>query len=726
MPAREFGIVIKVTDKGTQVLDEAGQKVETLGKKSGKASGLVEKLNLKMLAVGAVASVAMVKGIKSVISAAGDWIEASNTQEVALAKLRAATDANIEPMVRAAGELQKLTHIGDETGIAMQALALNMGATAEQAPAILAAAADMSAAFGVTMETAVRQTTITLAGFAGELGEKIPQLREFTAEELKAGKGLEFLAERFKGQAEAIMGFGKSVTQVKNILGDTEEKLGDIIKEGIKPFVAAAKEAAIAVDEWLQANKAELIDAFKEAVANAAQGLAVFIEIAIKLKPVVKVMITMFKAWTWQIELMAKAATLVAKIMRSDMAVELEQLTESIASGRDTMGSFRDALDDIGETAGKTADKLRGIADTMRAETVPATEEVVKAVHKATAAEQAMVENLKWLDTQSLATAETEEKVLAPAIEKVGEQLQKVAKVDAPAAGEAISKSADVAAERMDQLTKAMERAAAGMQKLKSGSGGKGGASGKDGEPPPLTPVQAADKAHEQQVAAGAYSSAPQKVNVQSIVKGRSFEVDYDNNKISKLAKSLQGLVAKATGTIVDQVAIAGWDALMAGNVMGLRQLAISASRQQKVFQNLSNLTAVGTMNNPIIAGRFGKVASLLSGLAGAIEPRAMGGPVVAGRAYRVHQDETIVAGGNGYVLNRQDAMAAGGGGGLSTGRMEQLLTSIDRKLGAGSGGLSSGTANLRHEIRRAVLEMWAEGKAADERGDPMMNLGRA
>lgn len=131
-----------------------------------------------------------------------------------------------------ASQLQEVTRFGDETILNQIALAKSFGATNEQAKQIITAAADLSASFGIDLNSATRNIAKTLGGLSGELGETIPQLKALGIEGLKAGKGIDLIAQRFAGAAARdVQTYSGAIDQLKNAFGDTLEAIGRIITQ---------------------------------------------------------------------------------------------------------------------------------------------------------------------------------------------------------------------------------------------------------------------------------------------------------------------------------------------------------------------------------------------------------------------------------------------------------------------------------------------------------------
>jgi hypothetical protein len=128
-----------------------------------------------------------------------------------------------------AAQLQSISRFGDETILNQLALAKAFGANNEQAKEIVSTAIDLAAAFGIDLESATRNVAKTLGGFAGELGEVIPELKNLTQEQLQAGAGIDLLNKRFAGAGKNINDFDNITARLGNTFGDTLEEIGFFI-----------------------------------------------------------------------------------------------------------------------------------------------------------------------------------------------------------------------------------------------------------------------------------------------------------------------------------------------------------------------------------------------------------------------------------------------------------------------------------------------------------------
>ena len=242
---------------------EGADKASKGAKKVSKGMGDLAK---KAMAAGAAyfGSKALIEGIKQSTAAFG-------IQEQAQRKLIKSTGSAATSLSLLASSLQKQTRFGDEATMAQMSFLGSIGMTEKQIKSIMPVAMDLAAATGMTLESAVRNTAKTFSGLAGELGELVPQLRELTAEEMKAGKAVEVMGQLFGGQAQAdAASFTGKMEQLDNRLGDVAENFGSYFA----PFVEDAKETWVdfseAVSDFLGLTP-DLEDAQREATQQLVQ-----------------------------------------------------------------------------------------------------------------------------------------------------------------------------------------------------------------------------------------------------------------------------------------------------------------------------------------------------------------------------------------------------------------------------------------------------------------------
>ena len=238
MAANTFTQKIKVQLDGANKANKGANKV---------ASG-IKNLAKSALAAGAAYFTAqgLIAGVKSATAAFAQ-------QELAERKLRFAAGDATDELIRQAKALQQNTRFGDEAIIAQQAYVKSLGVSTDQTKEIIEASVDLAAAMGISLESAVMNTTKTLSGMQGELGEKLPAaFKLLTAEQLKAGEGIKFIREQFRGTAEEEVGtLTGSLDQMTNTLGDTAEAIGEIFSPVVTLLAQALGNAAREAQEFL-------------------------------------------------------------------------------------------------------------------------------------------------------------------------------------------------------------------------------------------------------------------------------------------------------------------------------------------------------------------------------------------------------------------------------------------------------------------------------------------
>lgn len=195
--------------------------------KAAKGANKVSK-GMSGLAKSALAAGAAYFGARGIINGVRSAVDAFAVQERAEQSLQTALGKTSSKLLAQASALQKVTMFGDEATIQQMAFLGSIGMTEQQISQIIPVAMDLATATGMTLESAVRNTAKTFSGLAGELGELVPQLRDLTAEEMKAGKAVEVMADLFGGQATAATDtLDGKIAQFHNSLGDLMEDMGE-------------------------------------------------------------------------------------------------------------------------------------------------------------------------------------------------------------------------------------------------------------------------------------------------------------------------------------------------------------------------------------------------------------------------------------------------------------------------------------------------------------------
>jgi len=239
----EIEVEIEVAKKALNKLEKDLAKAGgDGGKKAGKS---FSKGFGSALTGGAALLTAATFAIKKFTDAAIVQDDAVNKLNASLQQSGSFTEATSRSLQDFAKELSSVTRFADETIISQLSFAQAMGAGAEQSKTVLKASTDLAAALNIDLNAAVRNVAKTLGGYAGELGEVIPELKNFSQEQLQAGAGVDLLAAKFAGFAEKdASSFGGSIKQVSNAFGDLLEELGAVVTKsgGATGFVNDFKE----------------------------------------------------------------------------------------------------------------------------------------------------------------------------------------------------------------------------------------------------------------------------------------------------------------------------------------------------------------------------------------------------------------------------------------------------------------------------------------------------
>lgn len=178
-------------------MNQASKKVEQFERITARAQERLKKASIGFTAAFAGQLFMMKKAT-----------DAAATQELAEKKLADAlaatgdnTTENTERLKQYAAALQGVTTFGDEAIIESMAFLKTLGVSTDMLETATQATLDLAAATGMNLESAARNVGKTMGGFAGELGEVIPELKALSAEQLKAGQGIDLIAAKFEGRA---------------------------------------------------------------------------------------------------------------------------------------------------------------------------------------------------------------------------------------------------------------------------------------------------------------------------------------------------------------------------------------------------------------------------------------------------------------------------------------------------------------------------------------------
>lgn len=272
MSRRIADLLIKIGADSYEFQQKAQQVERNLGSLEKRLTSLGKSLSVKLTApLAALGAVAL---------------KNADTQQQAeqrlLTALKGRTDIQ-QRLIAQAAELQSRSVLGDEVVIGQQAYLASLGMTEEQIGRVIEASAQLSAATGMTLDSAVKNLAKTFGGLTGELGESIPKLKELTVEQLKNGEAVDFILENYKGFAESAAQTALGpLRQLNNVWGDFLEQIG----AAMMPFATKATRALTVVVQMLQS----LSPAMKQVLVVVAGLAAVIGPLSLGIGAVIKVL----------------------------------------------------------------------------------------------------------------------------------------------------------------------------------------------------------------------------------------------------------------------------------------------------------------------------------------------------------------------------------------------------------------------------------------------------
>lgn len=215
---------------------------------------------LQIGAVSAAATALIAIGKQSIVN-----YQNQEKQEVKLLSALKGREDVQKRLIADASRLQDISGVGDDVIIEQQAYLASLGLSEEKIKEITSASLDLAEATNTSFESAVKNVTKTLGGLTGELGESIPELKNFTAEQLKAGEGIKFVSEQFKGAAAAAQQTSEGAfRRLQNNVGDLSEKFGAFLINQIEPLVKGISLLASGISDYIDESR-DLDDVAKEA-----------------------------------------------------------------------------------------------------------------------------------------------------------------------------------------------------------------------------------------------------------------------------------------------------------------------------------------------------------------------------------------------------------------------------------------------------------------------------
>lgn len=250
-----------------ELVDQASAPARAIGASLSNVTGILTGLATAGLVGKAFG--ALVQTLQQGTAASAAAETATTRLTAALANGAPGATAFADQLLRQAEALQKLGSVNAEAVQGVQALLANLGVQGSQLERATQASLDLSAALGVSLDTAAAQVGQTVNGTTGRLGALVPELKALSTEALKAGEGIAVLADRFAGSASAqAVTYANSINRLKEALEDTAQVIGG---SGASAGVAnSIRNLALAIEQANQVAEGSALTGFFGALKEEA------------------------------------------------------------------------------------------------------------------------------------------------------------------------------------------------------------------------------------------------------------------------------------------------------------------------------------------------------------------------------------------------------------------------------------------------------------------------
>lgn len=239
--AKGKGIKINIGAVGAQETVKSIQKVAV------SAGSVVKAIAPIAIAVGAV------KALGAAFSQTAESVDAFNVQAEAVDRLsfslrRAGVSARdaVAGQLEFASALQQVTNVGDETTIALQAQALQLGVSQQDLNQTTMAAVGLSKALGIDLDSAMAKTVDVMKGNTQAFGDMIPELYGVADPFQRLAVINQIAAAGFQESQNETATLRGTMARLSGATGDLMERFGELLEPilkvvnvGIAKFVEA-------------------------------------------------------------------------------------------------------------------------------------------------------------------------------------------------------------------------------------------------------------------------------------------------------------------------------------------------------------------------------------------------------------------------------------------------------------------------------------------------------
>ena len=248
MAQKEHVTILKAKDELSGPIKKATAGINSFTKKIKEANApfknlfsSIARFGKELSGIGTVANV-IVKSVGKIVSSFKEFEEEWANAEKAIKKIDFASSinkslGNSTDLKNFAGNLaDSIRNVFSQDEIQNAMGTMLFDKTGTQIKQILPVAADLASALGTDLNTAVNQLNQSFSGTVTQLGKIFPELKNFTKEELEAGKAIDLVKEKVSGMAkEMANSTSGSIKNYKDSIENLREELGAMVTSWISP-----------------------------------------------------------------------------------------------------------------------------------------------------------------------------------------------------------------------------------------------------------------------------------------------------------------------------------------------------------------------------------------------------------------------------------------------------------------------------------------------------------
>lgn len=335
----------------------------SMQKETKEASGALDGLSGKLAAVGAgIAAYFTVGAIKgfftTIIDESMDAQKQLNQLAGAMERGGTYTEAAMQKMDKFSTALMRNSTLSGDVIVGQLAIARQFTKTDEQARKMVQTAADLSAAMGISLDTAVTRLGQTFSGSAGRLVKTVTALKGVSEEALKSGAAIEIVGNAMRDAAlNQTKTFEGALLQTKNAFDDFMESMGDFIVQN--PMVVEAIRQVttmfFGLQDGLKSGKSAtdgIIDRFMLGLVDALRGVI----------PYINGTISFFKSLAAVVLIVSDGVKDLIEILML-LGLSFAGLWEKMVGGSKALTLFQVTMDDMKARGLRTANFITHMFD---------------------------------------------------------------------------------------------------------------------------------------------------------------------------------------------------------------------------------------------------------------------------------------------------------------------------------------------------------------------------